>query len=84
MHKIILLILFFTLTAFNVFSQEKLTWNDFADVTFSQVYNAAYGDIFLKPKFGPIIQSYEGARIRIKGYFLDFSIEEDEFYLLSQ
>ncbi len=84
MHKIVFLVLFFILNSLGLFSQEKLTWNDLADVKFYNVYSAKYNDIFLKPKFGPIIQSYQGARIRIKGYFLDFSIEEDEFYLISQ
>ncbi|MBQ4822874.1 hypothetical protein [Aquimarina sp. MMG016] len=84
MHKIVFLTLLFICTKFNLFSQEKLTWNDFADVTFSNVYSAVYDDIFLKPKFGPSIKSYQGIRIRIKGYFLDFSIEEDEFYLISK
>ncbi|MBP2830869.1 hypothetical protein J8281_01615 [Aquimarina sp. U1-2] len=84
MPKFVFSILFFTLITVRLCSQEKLTWSDFADVKFSHVYSAVYDDIFLKPKFGTIIQSYEGARIRIKGYFLDFSIEEDEFYLLSQ
>ncbi|GAA4272435.1 hypothetical protein U6A24_10190 [Aquimarina gracilis] len=84
MHKIVFLALFLILTKFNLLSQEKLNWDDFADVKFSRVYSAAYDDFFLKPKFGPMIQTYEGAKIRIKGYFLDFSIEEDQFYLLSQ
>ena len=84
MHKIVCLILFFTLTTFNLFSQDKLTWNDLADVKFYNVYSPKYDDIFLKPRFGPIIKSYQGARVRIKGYFLDFSLEDDEFYLLSK
>ncbi|WP_109299383.1 hypothetical protein [Aquimarina sp. AU474] len=84
MHKIAFLVLFFVLTKFNLFSQEKLTWNDLADVKFYNVYSAKYDDIFLKPRFGSAIKSYQGAQIRIKGYFLDFSIEEDEFYLISK
>ncbi len=84
MHKVVFLVLFFTLSSFCMFSQEKLTWDDLADVKFYNVYSAAYDDIFLKPRFGPIIKSYQGTRIRIKGYFLDFSIKEDEFYLISK
>ena len=67
-----------------MFSQEKLTWDDLTDVSFSNVYSAKYGDIFMKPKFGPTVASYQGKRIRIKGYFLDFSIEDDEFYMISK
>jgi len=84
MRNIVLLILFCLLVKSSLFSHKKLTWDDFANVKFSKVYSATYGDIFLKPKFGSIIKSYEGVRIRIKGYFLDFSIDDDEFYLLSK
>jgi len=84
MHKIILLIVLFILTTSNICSQEKLTWDDLTDVKFSNVYSAKYGEFFMKPKFGPTVESYQGKRIRIKGYFLDFSIEEDEFYMISK
>ncbi len=83
MHKVILAILFLIISH-GTFSQEQLTWKDFADVKFSNVYSPVYDDIFLKPKFGDGIKSYEGRRIRIKGYFLDFSLEDDEFFLLSK
>lgn len=84
MHKIAFFILFYLFSNFNLFSQEKLTWNTFADVSFTEVYSAAYGDIFLKPHFGTLITSYQGNRVSIKGYFLDFSSEDDQFYLLSK
>jgi len=84
MHKIIFLIVLCIFTMSNMFSQKKLTWNDLADVVFSDVYSAEYGEVFMKPKFGSTVKSYEGKRIRIKGYFLDFSIEEDEFYMISK
>ncbi|MDY8134866.1 hypothetical protein [Aquimarina sp. 2201CG5-10] len=84
MYKVVLLILFFVFTKFNLFSQEKLTWNDLTDVSFSDVYSAKYDDFFLKPRFGPIIKSYQGTSIRIKGYFLDFSSEAGEFYMVSR
>jgi len=84
MHKIVFITLFFTLISFNMFSQKKMTWDDFANVTFQNFYSAAYGEYFLKPTFGANIKSHEGSKIIIKGYFLDFSIEEDEFYLISK
>ncbi len=84
MHKIVFCITFFIVFKFNLFSQQNLSWNDFDDVKFYNVYSAKYDDIFLKPKFGPIIKSYQGAKIRVKGYFLDFSIDDDGFYLLSK
>ena len=83
MHKIIFPILFILFVQSNLFSQEQLGWQDLTNVSFNKVYSAKYGDYFLKPTFGVTIKSYEGAKIRIKGYFLDFSTEE-EFYLISK
>ncbi|WP_271765759.1 hypothetical protein [Aquimarina algiphila] len=79
----ILLLLFFISIPFHLFAQHKLSWNNLTDVSFHDVYNVHYDDYFLKPTFGPIIKSYEGSKITIKGYFLDFSHEE-EFYIISR
>ena len=84
MHKTIFLILFFVLVKFDMFSQEKLTWEEFANVKFYNVYSAIYDDFFLKPSFGSTIKSYQSKKIRIKGYFLDFSFDGDEFYMVSK
>ncbi len=71
--KIIILfsLVFFINTYAN--GQDKLTWFDFADVTFNRVYNQDYDTYFQIPEFGPIIKSYEGKEITIKGYFLDIA-----------
>ena len=83
MHKVLFLFITFVWIQSSLFSQEPLTWNDLADVKFHDIYSEKYDDYFLKPTFGAIIKSYEGTRIRIKGYFLDFSSEQ-EFYMVSR
>lgn len=84
MHKILFLFLFLQAIQCDLFAQKTMAWEDFTDVTFSDYYSPEYGEVFLKPKFGPTIQSHKGKRLRIKGYFLDFSIEEQEFYMISK
>ena len=83
MHKTIFFLSFIVLHTANIFAQEKLTWNDFADVSFTDVYSAKYDEYFLKPTFGTVIKSYEGSKISIEGYFLDFTYEE-EFFMVSK
>ena len=83
MHKIFLLLIFISIP-FHLFAQQKLSWNDLSEVSFENVYNLYYDDYFLKPTFGPIIKSYVGFKVTIKGYFLDFSLEDDQFYLISK
>lgn len=79
---------FFIIVLFSVtstlFSQKKVSWNDLAQVTFRNVYNVNYDDYFLKPTFDTSIKTLEGSKIKITGYFLDFSSEDDQFLLLSR
>ncbi|SEL63763.1 hypothetical protein SAMN04487910_2874 [Aquimarina amphilecti] len=67
-----------------LFSQQELSWNDLAEVSFRNVYNVHYDDYFLKPTFGAGIESYKGSKIIIRGYFIDFSSEDDQFYMVSR
>ncbi len=82
MRNVLLLLIFISIP-FHLFAQQKLSWNDLAEVSFHNVYNVYYDDYFLKPTFGPVIKSYEGSKISIRGYFLDFSYEE-EFHMVSK
>nr|WP_299342670.1 hypothetical protein [Allomuricauda sp.] len=83
MLRTVLIFLFLTFVGFFATAQEKLTWEDFADVNFEAKFNEKYGVHFLMPTFGKKIQSYDGKRISIKGYFLDISGSGDIF-LVSQ
>ncbi|KAA1242384.1 hypothetical protein [Aquimarina sp. RZ0] len=82
MCKILLSLIFISIP-FHLIAQQKLSWEDLEEVSFHDVYNVHYDDYFLKPTFGPIIKSYEGSKITISGYFLDFSYEE-EFHMVSR
>ncbi|WP_025740645.1 hypothetical protein [Aquimarina pacifica] len=84
MHKLIFLFAACMWSPSTLFSQQQLTWNDFADVRFHDIYSEKYDDYFLKPTFGTIINSFEGSSVSIKGYFLDFSSKEGSFYMVSR
>ncbi|WP_299534651.1 hypothetical protein [Ulvibacterium sp.] len=83
MRKSILLFLFIIFSCSLAKAQEKLTWEDFADVSFEPVYNKKYDVHFLMPKFGEKIQSHQGKQVSIIGYFLDIS-GSGEIFLVSQ
>lgn len=72
MYKSIFFLVFLSTTS-SIFAQAKLTWNDFADVSFEPEYNEKYDVHFLMPKFGTKIKSYRGKEVEITGYFLDIS-----------
>ncbi len=82
MRKVYILLILISMP-FHLFAQQKLSWDGFADVSFHDVYNVHYDEYFMKPTFGPNIQSYEGSKISIRGYFLDFSYKEG-FYMVSR
>ncbi len=83
MYRLFLIVLFVTFVGVIATAQQQLTWEDFADVNFEQVYNEEYDIYFLTPTFGEQIKSFRGKEVRIKGYFLDIS-GSGEVYLISQ
>ena len=83
MYRTFLIVLFVVFVSSFTIAQERLTWADFADVTFEPEYNEKYGVNFLMPTFGEKIKSYKGKQVSIKGYFLDISGSGDIF-LVSQ
>ncbi|MGS2763223.1 hypothetical protein [Sinomicrobium sp. M5D2P9] len=68
---------------FSAKAQEKVTWQDLADVTFTSKYFDTTDDYFLVPDFGKNVKELEGKQISITGYFLSLS-PEDGIYMLSQ
>ena len=82
MRNLLLLLIVINIP-YHLIAQRELSWNDLTDVSFQNIYNVHYDDYFLKPTFGPTITSYKGSKISIRGYFLDFSHEE-EFYMVSR
>ena len=83
MHRPLFTLLFLILVGYCGQAQEKLTWEDFADVSFEPVYNEKYDVNFLMPKFGEKIQAFQGKKVSIMGYFLDIS-GSGEVFLVSQ
>ncbi|MCX2678379.1 hypothetical protein OOZ15_00350 [Galbibacter sp. EGI 63066] len=65
------------------FSQQKITWEDLAQVKFTEKFFPAYGESFLYPKFLPSVKSLEGKQVSITGYFLSIDPRE-KLYILSK
>jgi len=76
-------LIFFFLSTFFCFGQQNVTWEDLAQVTYSEKYFASYEDFFLYPDFLPSVRELEGELITIKGYFLNIDAEEN-LYVLSK
>jgi len=64
-------------------AQEKVTWAQLADVSFTSKYFASVDDYFLAPTFGKNIVKYENKLISITGYFLNLD-PSGSIYLLSK
>ncbi|GLB53662.1 hypothetical protein NBRC110019_27030 [Neptunitalea chrysea] len=77
----IICLLLFTVTRLQ--AQKMITWDDLAEVTFSQKYFEEYGDYFLTPNFKESVKLLEGKRVSLTGYFLNISPEES-IYILSK
>ncbi|UOB18631.1 hypothetical protein [Abyssalbus ytuae] len=73
----------FLLFSFVCFSQKEITWEDLAQVKFSEKFFPAYGESFLYPKFLPPVKALEGKQVIITGYFLNIDPEE-KMYILSK
>jgi uncharacterized membrane protein len=65
------------------FSQQKITWEDLAKVTFTEKYFPSYDDLFLYPEFSNEVKSLEGKKITITGYFLSIAPKQN-LYILSK
>ncbi|MBU2995311.1 hypothetical protein KO500_02655 [Cellulophaga baltica] len=66
-----LLFTFLFLTCISCFSQKNITWDNLADVEFSEKFFPTYGEYFLYPAFSDTMQSLEGKQVTITGYFLN-------------
>lgn len=82
-NKITLFIALVVLSAYSCYSQEKVTWDDLAQVKFSEKHFPALGETFLYPEFSQAVKDLEGKEIVIVGYFLNISPAEN-IYILSK
>ncbi|MDD7884491.1 hypothetical protein [Flavivirga sp. 57AJ16] len=80
-NKILIILLLLSCSV--CFSQQKVTWEDLAQVKFSEKFFPAYGESFLYPKFLPSVQALEGKQITVTGYFLNID-PKGELYILSK
>ncbi len=71
----------FLLSFYLGFSQKDITWDDLAQVTFTEKFFPAYGEDFLYPKFGKGVRSLEGKKVSIVGYFMNIDPNGKMFFL---
>ena len=55
----------------SLFAQQKITWEDLADVTYEDKYFPEWKDYFKYPTWGGSVKALEGKQIKIKGYYID-------------
>lgn len=65
------------------YSQQKITWKNLAEVTFTEKEFPNQEGLFLYPTFSNTLKNLKGKKVSIKGYFLDVHPEE-KIYILSK
>lgn len=78
-----IIITLFLLNCFLSFSQQKITWEDLAQVEFVEKYYKKYGQSFLTPSFSDAVKALEGKKVSITGYFLNLD-PMGKIYILSK
>lgn len=63
--------------------QQDITWEDLAQVTYTDKYFDAYDEYFMYPEFLPAVKALEGKQVTLAGYFLNIDPEEN-LYILSK
>ena len=54
----------------SLYAQEFIDWQVLSDVTFHQVYVEDFGYEIDSAAFGPIVRSYEGKDVMVRGYMI--------------
>lgn len=74
----------FILLAYSLgYSQQQITWEDLAEVTYTDKFFPDYEDYFLYPEFKPSLKELGGKQVTLTGYFLNID-PEGELYILSK
>ncbi|MDO6759517.1 hypothetical protein Q4566_04830 [Tamlana sp. 2_MG-2023] len=71
------------LAFFLSYSQEKITWEHLAEVTYTEKFFPSYDDYFLYPAFSTTMKSLSGKKVTISGYFLDVD-PNGQLFILSK
>ncbi|WP_289039613.1 hypothetical protein [uncultured Zobellia sp.] len=80
-HK--LLYALFFLVSITAMGQVDLTWDDLAQVDYTEKYFPAYDSNFLYPEFSQEIINLQGKEVTLSGYFLDID-PNGELIILSK
>ena len=80
-NKFLIALLFLTNAISN--SQQQITWDHLAKVSYTDKFFPVYDDYFMYPEFSASVKALEGKQITISGYFLNIDPEE-KLYILSK
>lgn len=69
------------ITAFQAYSQTKITWDDLKDVRFTDEYSKEVDANYYYPHFGASVKAMEGKELIIKGYMLVINRKLEAFVL---
>src|SRR5690606_8153700 len=74
------------MTASSVVSAQPAgdAWNTFAKVKFETKYNDTLGEYLLYPDFTGEIKSLVGKEITIRGYYVPFAPDDNQYIILSK
>jgi len=76
-----ILVPFILLVCSLCFSQQQITWEDLAQVTFTEKFFADYDEYFLYPEFLAPVKQLEGKQITLSRYFLNIDPEENIYII---
>ncbi|MDO6737427.1 hypothetical protein [Wenyingzhuangia sp. 2_MG-2023] len=65
------------------YTQQQITWDDLAKVTYTEKFFPTYDEYFMYPEFSAFVKNLEGKQITISGYFLSVDPKE-KLYILSK
>ena len=81
----LLLIFVFGLVFLGASAQSKPdTWSDFAKTTFEPKYDEKLKEYFFNPTFPASLKALEGKEVVLKGFFVPFAAESDDYIVLSK
>lgn len=83
MNKILISLLVILIFSIKIQAQIKITWQDLANVTWTDKYSEEVDANYYYPNFGQDVVALEGKEVSIKGFILPVD-PESKFYVLSK
>lgn len=79
--RLLLLLGFLTLGIKGITAQTEIDWSVLADVRFRQVLVKQYNSVYLIPKFGKQLKTYDGKEVVLAGYIIPLTADFSQMVL---